>query len=584
MMRFLLGICSFLIFAQCTSKTKKLELPLKATVYETSNGTKTSTYSETIDFYRYLDSVSEQCELHIIGETDSNDPLYLMVWSYDGKTSLGGLAQRGMKHLVFINNGIHPGEPDGVDASQLLLKRLISDKDYAEKNRNTVLAIVPIYNVGGAINRNSTTRVNQNGPESYGFRGNAHNYDLNRDFVKMDSKNAWSLTKVFSELDPDLFIDTHVSNGADYPYNITLLANHQNKFRSELEHFLQNTFTPSLYNTMAKKNEKMVPYVNVHGSDPKAGITEFLDHPRYSNGFAAMHSCPAYTIETHMLKSHKVRTESTYKLLEAFLVSTRTLGDSLMAHRRKEKEWFQNSDSIPTAFARSTKSDSILFEGYAYEPQFSETFDRELMQYNRSKGYTSFIPYHHHYSIQRKVKKPKAYYIQGGYHQIIERLLNNGVLGEFVENDTIMMLTVQKIDSFETIQNPFEGHYLHYNTKIVEIETPVQIRKGDFVIQTSGNNVRILAEYLDPQAPDSYFNWGFFEVILQQKEGFSGYVWQNEAAKMLETDDILKAEFDDKKRSDKEFESNFQSQLYWLYQQSNHYEKAYKRLPVFLEY
>jgi hypothetical protein len=553
-------------------------------VYETSSGTKTSTYYESIEYYQYLDSVSQQCELHRIGETDSKEPLHLMVWSYDGQTSLESITQRGKKNLVFINNGIHPGEPDGIDASQLLLKRLLSDKKYAEENRNTVLAIIPIYNVGGAINRNSTTRVNQNGPESYGFRGNAHNYDLNRDFVKMDSKNAWALTKTFADIDPDIFIDTHVSNGADYPYNITLLANHHNKFRSGLEFFLHKKFTPSLYKTMANMGEKMVPYVNVHGTDPKSGITEFLDHPRYSNGFAAMYSCPSYTIETHMLKSHKVRTEATYKLLETFLGQVQGWGRELKSYRQEEKAWFETTDSIPTVFSLSETIDSIRFNGYAYESNFDSTFHQNLMQYNRNKPYTEFIPHHNQYNISRQVPKPKTYFIQGGYHQVIDRLINNGIRGEFAKQDSVMMVTVQKIVAFETITTPFEGHYMHYNTVVHSQNEKVQIRKGDFMVTTKGNNARLLAEYLDPIAPDSYFNWGFFDSILQQKEGYSTYVWQNEAANMLETDDILKAEFEEKIRNEKEFDNNLQAQLYWLYQQSSHFEKAYKRLPVFIEY
>ncbi len=584
MIRFSLSLCTIILFAQCNSSSGDLKLPLKATVYETSSGTKTSTYYETIEYYQYLDSVSQQCELHTIGVTDSKELLHLMVWSYDGKTSLEALTQRGKKNLVFINNGIHPGEPDGIDASQLLLKRLISDKNYAELNKNTVLAIIPIYNVGGAINRNNGTRVNQNGPVAYGFRGNAHNFDLNRDFVKMDSKNAWALTRIFSKIDPDLFIDTHVSNGADYPYNITLLANHHNKFRSGLESFLHKTFTPSLYNTMANMGEKMVPYVNVHGSDPKSGITEFLDHPRYSNGFAAIHSCPAYTIETHMLKSYTVRTEATYKLLESFLAMSDSLGAELKSYRQQEKDWHNDTDSIPTVFELTQISDSIWFEGYVYESKYNTTFERDLMQYNRDLSYAEFIPHHKQYSISRQVPKPNVYYIQGGYHQVIDRLINNGIVGEFVRNDTTLNLVVHNIDSYETITKPFEGHYLHYNTKIRSQSMPVTLRKGDFVIYSDDNNQRLLAEYLDPVAPDSYFNWGFFDCILQQKEGYSTYVWQFEAAKMLETDVILKTEFELKKQNDKEFANSLQLQLYWLYQQSSHYEKAYKRLPVFMEY
>ena len=69
-----------------------------------------------------------------------------------------------------------------------------------------------------ALNRNSTTRTNQNGPESYGFRGNARNYDLNRDFIKSDTKNAKTFAQIFHLVQPDVFIDNHVSNGADYQY------------------------------------------------------------------------------------------------------------------------------------------------------------------------------------------------------------------------------------------------------------------------------------------------------------------------------------------------------------------------------
>ena len=584
MKAFLYSISIIFLFARCDQTPNRIQLPLKATVFESSNGSKTSTYHETIEYYQYLDTLSDRLELHEVGQTDSKEPLHVMIWSYNGKTDLESVKQRENKSLIFINNGIHPGEPDGIDACQLLLKRLLTDSVFAHQNKKTVLAIVPIYNVGGALNRNSTTRVNQNGPEAYGFRGNAHNFDLNRDFVKMDSKNAWSLTKIFAQLNPDLFIDTHVSNGADYPYNITLLSNHSNKFRSELEGFLQHSFTPSVYNTLLQKGEKMVPYVNVHGSDPKRGITQFLDHPRYSNGFAAMHSCPAYTIETHMLKSHKIRTEATYKLLESFMHVSDSLGSELRNLRAVEMNWYTESDSIPTIFSLTEQLDSLWFEGYAYISQYNATFERELMQYNKEERYAEYIPTLRQYSASKYIQKPSMYYIQGGYHQVIDRLINNGVNGQYLDKDTVMTLEVQHIDNFETITSPFEGHYLHYKTTIRSKFMPVQLKKGDFIISTQDNNQRMLAEYLDPEAPDSYFNWGFFDIILQQKEGFSGYVWQNEAAKMLETDNILKAEFDNKKRKDQAFASNFNAQLYWLYQQSVHFEKAYKRLPVYRSY
>jgi hypothetical protein len=77
--------------------------------------------------------------------------------------------------------------------------------------QNTIISTIPIYNIGGALNRNSTTRANQDGPEIYGFRGNGRNYDLNRDFIKSDTKNT-KVCGTLSQTQPRCFIDNHVSN------------------------------------------------------------------------------------------------------------------------------------------------------------------------------------------------------------------------------------------------------------------------------------------------------------------------------------------------------------------------------------
>ena len=86
---------------------------------------------------------------------------------------------------------------------------------------------IPVYNVDGALSRQDTSRVNQNGPEAFGFRGNARHLDLNRDFIKADSLNARTFAQVFTRWDPDVMVDTHTSNGADYQHVVTLIATQQ---------------------------------------------------------------------------------------------------------------------------------------------------------------------------------------------------------------------------------------------------------------------------------------------------------------------------------------------------------------------
>lgn len=101
------------------------------------------------------------------------------------------------------------------------------------------------------------------------------------------------------------------------------------------------------------------------------------------------------------------------------------------------------------------------------------------------------------------------------------------------------------------------------------------------MISTFQDGARYLIETLEPEGVDSFFNWNFFDTVLQQKEGFSPYVFEDIAADLLQNNPDLKKEFEDKKRTDSEFAGNWYSQLDWLHKHSDHYEKAHLRYPVF---
>jgi len=235
-----------------------------------------------------------------MGETDAGLPLHLVLYSAD-KVFDTASWHRMHKLVILINNGIHPGEPDGIDASMMLLRDLAIGKIKAPAN--IVLAVIPIYNVGGSLNRSGFTRVNQNGPISYGFRGNAQNLDLNRDFVKSDSKEAVSFAKIFHLTHPDIFIDNHVSDGADYQYTMTLLTTQHDKLGGPIGQYLHEKFEPSIYQSMASKNMDITPYVNFEEGNPEKGWNFYYRYsPRYSTGYAALFQTMAFMPETHMLK------------------------------------------------------------------------------------------------------------------------------------------------------------------------------------------------------------------------------------------------------------------------------------------
>ena len=274
-----IGRCIFFLctLVACT-KDKTLATRDFTTVFEKTAGLETATYAEIIDFYKQLAADYSTIAIYEMGDTDCGKPLHLVTFN-PNRAFEPEFATTQKQNVLLINNGIHPGESDGIDASVMLLRDLAQQK--IKTPQQTIIAVIPIYNIGGALNRNSTTRTNQNGPKAYGFRGNARNYDLNRDFIKVDSKNARAFTSLFRKLRPALFIYNHVSNGADYQYTLTHLFTQHNKLGGALGNYLHHTFMHALEDSLAQKKWDITPYVNVFNSTPDKGFTQFFDSPRY---------------------------------------------------------------------------------------------------------------------------------------------------------------------------------------------------------------------------------------------------------------------------------------------------------------
>jgi hypothetical protein len=184
----------------------------------------TATYAQCIAYYQGLAKQYPQMRLFNYGMTDVGKPLTLVVLSND-KVFDPALIKKQNKRVLLINNGIHPGEPEGIDASMMLTRDLLK-KHLLPKN--VVVCIIAVYNIDGCLNR-GLSRINQNGPEAYGFRGNYRNLDLNRDFIKVDSRNALAFEQILNTWQPEVFLDNHTSDGADYQYVMTLIETQKDK-------------------------------------------------------------------------------------------------------------------------------------------------------------------------------------------------------------------------------------------------------------------------------------------------------------------------------------------------------------------
>ncbi len=576
-MRPIIGMLVFFLLLSCENKPTDRTVDHQ-THFEQSGGKETATYAETIDFYIRLAKEFPEINIQTIGSTDSGRPLHIVTYNHDGDFNFNKIGQN--KVIVLINNGIHPGESDGIDATMLLYRDLVTRKIAVPEN--TVVVTIPIYNVGGALNRNSTTRVNQNGPVSYGFRGNAKNYDLNRDFIKSDTKNAQTFASIFHLVKPDIFIDNHVSNGADYQYTLTHLFTQHDKLGGELGQFLHETMMPSLESSLASAGWEITPYVNVFNRVPESGFTQFIDSPRYSTGYTALWNTLAMMVETHMLKPYQQRVMGTYALMAEVLKFAENHKERIRELRTEALIRHHNWEYYPLSWmADTTKVTQLNFKGYEADtlPSLVTGFPR--LKYDRTRPFTRKTPYHNYFIPKDSVKIPQAYIVSKGWNSVISLMSANNIDFRVLEKDTTVVVESYRIAGYQTTDAPFEGHYLHYDTKVVSIMSEKEFTAGDFLIPTDQPGIRYILETLEPAAVDSFFNWNFFDTILQEKEGFSPYVFEEIAAELLASDTVLKKEFGQKKVADTLFSGNWFEQLQWIYQHSEYYEPAHLQYPVY---
>ncbi|HRC32575.1 MAG TPA: M14 family zinc carboxypeptidase [Bacteroidia bacterium] len=534
----------------------------------------TVTVKECIDFYKGLSYKYANVHISQMGFTDMNQPLYCITVSKENIFD-------STKTSILINNGIHPGEPCGVDACMVWIKNILSSSDSKKLLDNVNLVIIPIYNVDGALNRNSYSRANQNGPKEYGFRGNAINLDLNRDFMKCDSRNTFFFHRVFQLFKPEIFVDTHISDGADYTYTMTLIATQHNKFHPVLAAYMDTVMLPFLYNGMDKKNNTMFPYVESVAEIPDSGIAGFLDIPRFSTGYTSLFNTISFVTETHMLKPYPAQVQATIDFLQTLLEFTHNNAAQIKAAKLKADKLTATQKSFDINWKQTdTLTDSLLYKGYAAKYKKSNITGKDRLYYDEQQTITKKIPFYNECTATEKVIAPRAYIIPQQWWRVIDILRNNKIEMSALQNDSMIEVNCYYITDYETTKKPYENHYLHSKIKTRGEVQKIQFHKGDLIIYCNQQANNYLANLLEPAAVDGVFAWNHFDAILQQKEWFSDYVFEDVAEKLLQTDAALKTKFDAYVKENK-IENDANAQLIFLYRNSPYYEKSHNRFPVY---
>lgn len=538
----------------------------------------TPTYDEVIAHYKQLADTYSTARLIEYGKTDSGIPLHLFVISHDGIFDPDSIKAAG-KSTVLINNAIHPGEPCGVDASAKLAEDLLIGGIIP--NSNVVTCIIPAYNIGGMLNRGCCSRANQDGPEEYGFRGNAKNLDLNRDFMKADAGNTKAFFQIYHDWKPQIFVDVHSTNGADYPAEMTLISSARSRVDLGTRTFM-NSMTNTFYRDMNRDGFSVSPYYYLFADSIEQGLMEYMDSPRYSTGYTTLFNTIGYVSEAHMLKPYPVRVEATYSFLKSIVVYANLNSSALISVTDDAKKKVRQITEYGINYELdSTTNLQLRFESYKKKYRNSAVTGLPIHYYDQAERDTTMIPFYASYKPTKTIQVPAYYIIPQQWTEAIDRLNMNRIEYTKFERDTTLEVELYYIDKYETAERPYEGHYMHHSVEVRKQNEAMNLRAGDLLIPTDQDGIRYLIEALEPAAEDSFFAWNFFDGILQQKEWFSDYVFEPKAEQILAANPQLKADFEKKKKDDKTFAANSWAMLYYIYTSSKYYEKTHNRYPVY---
>jgi hypothetical protein len=556
--------------------------PAFLTPFERGNHNQTTDWAACIAFYEDLArQFPAVLRFFQIGVSDSGIVMHAGVVSGDGVFEREQI-QQAARPVFFNNNGIHPGEPEGIDACMALVRDFCTQPERLAALGRTVFLFIPVYNVDGCWNRQATSRVNQLGPEEFGFRANGRNLDLNRDFIKCDSLAAQVFNQFFTEWDPDVMVDTHTSNGADYQYTMTLIHTQTDKLGGALGDLLRDAMLPTIYAAMAQRGWPTCPYVNPVKTTPDDGIEDFLEVPRFSTGYAALHQTIGFMPETHMLKPFADRYAAMRALVEVVLAYTVEHGATIQALRRAARQAAPSQRTWPVLWKPDySRPASFRFKGYAAVQRTSQLGNYLRLAYDRNQPWERDIAWFNRCVVELAVSTPRSYLIPQSWREVINRLQWNGVVLERLAADQVVNGQAYLIDTVESRPGPYEGHMFHDGMTLRSVEASLQARAGDVLVHLDQPQVRYAVETLEPQAHDSFFRWGFFNSILEKKEAFSDYVFEDTALEMLEQEPALREAFARWQAENPGKLSDQQAVLSYIFATGQrHAEPEWRRYPV----
>jgi len=464
--------------------------------------------------------------------------------------------------VLMLQAGIHPGESDGKDAGFIALRELLGDTAAPGVLERMAILFVPAFNVDGHERFGRWNRPNQQGPEEMGWRTTAQNLNLNRDYAKADAPEMRALLGLINAWDPLVCADLHVTDGADFQPDVSVQVEPVNQGEPALA-ASGRALRDELIAKLASQGSVPLPFYPdlAVTDDPASGFLLTVYSPRFSTGYFPQRNRFTVLVETHSWKDYATRVRVTRNSIIALAELTAAQGLKWRAQVRQADEvaaglgghevildyasgWREGSTKGSDAGGASGAR-LIDFPGYAYTRTVSAISGEPVTVYDPHTPQNWHVPYRDEVSPSLRVRAPRGgYLVPSAWSATIgERLAAHGieVLRLPLGADGISA-EVFRATRAEFTPTPFEGR-MRVSLTGVWAKEKQALEPGALFVRIAQPKARLVLHLLEPQAPDSFCSWGFFNACFEQKEYVEPYVAEQIARALLAGDAALAAEF-----------------------------------------
>lgn len=561
---------------------KSLELTVDAdhawaTPFETSGLADSPTYADTVAWLERLVAAAPELSMTSLGQSPQGRDVWLVIASAEGARTPEEVHAAG-KPVLFAQAGIHPGEIDGKDAGMMLLRDMTVRGTKSELLDGATFLFVPIFSVDGHERRSPYGRINQRGPVHTGWRTTSRNLNLNRDYMKADTLEMRHMLEALERWKPDLYVDLHVTDGEDYQYDVTFGWNGTHGWSPSIARWLDDVFRPAVSADLEAWGHVPGPLIfGVDRFDIRKGIVGWTASPRFSNGYGDARHLPTILVENHSLKRFDRRVLGTYVFLESALQTLAGHAEGL--RRAAAEDRARHPETLPLGFqAPETPQKTMEFLGVGHRLEPSAVSGGLAVEWT-GEPVTFEVPVMAMTEPTVTGKRPAAYWIPPAWRDVIEVLRLHGVEMEEISQPRTLEVEMLRLTEPELAEAPFEGRVMVTATPVPETRTET-FPAGSMRVPTDQPLGDLAMLLLEPEAPDSLFQWGFFHEVLSRTEYAEGYLMEKMAARMLEEDEDLERRYLEALARDAELRGDPRARLYWFYEQTPYYDERVRLYPV----